>query len=874
MKIKDSDNSRKTINYFIELLLSKKVIIIILYSCLLLFIGAYIHKSRFIGSVIRPVLSINYRLPFNFTKAVFSNPEKIYIDIKFKDYQKLAYIRENSLKRGTIITTDDSYVPATLRIDSRIVNADIRLKGDMTDHIQGDKWSLRVKVKGENTIFGMKRFSIQDPKVAGYLNEWLLYKLYEYEGLIALRYDFVEVIINGKKMGLYALEESFSKELIEHNRRREGSILKFDESHLWDGSLWNSGSVKSEADIYFSSNIDNFRSKKAASDSSLVTYYLMGKKLLEDFRYGKIKPSAAFDIEQVAKLYAVSNLTSSTHALRWKNVRFYYNPITNKLELIGYNAYSDNPLRQINDILRENDYSVNRFFIPEYHNLFFKDTEFVNAYMQTLDRISDKAYLDGFFHSIENDLIKNISIIYRELPYFTFNKNIYYYNQRFIQGMMNPTIPVSAKIKIDNSLKTDSLDILVANTGFLPIEVTSVETIDNGVNLINKITTLPGKTAAKVLQFQKLTLNDHKKSISKEDLLKGLVVNYYISGLQRSNSALIDISNLDLYDEMNVSQTDEDLDTILKSVGFLDKNEKNKSITIKPGKWDISRDLVIPRGYKFLCGGNTELNLLNSARILSFSPVEFIGTEENPVKITSSDKTGQGIFVLNTKEKSVLNFVRFDNLSNPVKKGWALTGAVTFYKADVSIQNCTFSNNLRGDDYLNIVNSTFEMNNDRFINTNADAFDSDFCEGSIVNSFFENCGNDAIDISGTDLKIDNLTINNAGDKGLSSGENSRMSVNHVKIENSEIAVCSKDKSLLKSSNVSLVNNKIAFAAFQKKPEYGPGHIEIYELDMKKIEVPYLIETNSSLTIDGEIIQSDTEHVKDLLYGVKYGKSSD
>ena len=872
MKIKDSDNSRKIFTHLIKLLLKKKVLIIIIYSFVLLFLGAFIHKSKFIGRVIRPVLSINYKLPVNFTKATFSNPDKIYLDIKFKDYQRLAYIRETSLQRGTIITTEDSYVPAGLTTDSKTVKADIRLKGDMTDHIQGDKWSLRIKIKGDDSVFGMKRFSIQDPKVAGFLNEWLLYKLYEYEGLISLRYRFVQVFINGKNMGIYALEESFSKELIENNRRREGSILKFDETHLWDGSLWNSGTVKTETDIFFSSEIDAFRSSKTMSDSGLAINYLMGKKLLEDFRYGRLKPSRAFDIEKLAKLYAISNLTSSTHALRWKNARFYYNPIISKLELIGYNAYSDNPLRQIYDIILEDHYSINRFMISEYHNMFFRDSEFLNLYFQTLDRISHKEYLDDFFHSIEKELDKNLSIIYKDKPYYIFNKDVYYYNQRFLQGMMNPTIPVTAKIKVNSTLKTGNPDILVANTGFLPITVTAVEIVDNGINLLKEPTTLKAKKAAKTLQYQKLELKNDAGPLSKADLAKGLIVFYHIPGLQRTHTALIDVSDLDFNNEVNVSQP-EDPKTVLSSFNFIKINEQNKTIVVKPGKWDITGDLVIPGGYKFVCGANTQLNLLRSARILSHSPVEFNGAEDSPVFITSSDKTGQGLFVQDPKAKSMLNHVRFENLSNPSRQAWGLTGAVTFYKADVSIQNCTFSNNQRGDDYLNIINSTFEMDNVSFINTNADAFDADFCTGSISNSSFVNCGNDAIDISGTELKINNLIIDNAGDKGLSSGENSRMTVDNVNIKNSEIAICSKDKSLLKSSNTNLLNNKIAFAAFQKKPEYGPGHIEIAQLDMKDIEVPYLIETNSGLTIDGEIIQTNEEHVKDLLYGVKYGKSS-
>ena len=43
--------------------------------------------------------------------------------------------------------------------------------------------------------------------------------------------------------------------------------------------------------------------------------------------------------------------------------------------------------------------------------------------------------------------------------------------------------------------------------------------------------------------------------------------------------------------------------------------------------------------------------------------------------------------------------------------------------------------------------------------------------------------------------------------------------------------------------------------------------------MSEFTIPYLIETHSRLTIDGKVKESDLEGVKDVLYGVKYGKSS-
>ena len=180
---------------------------------------------------------------------------------------------------------------------------------------------------------------------------------------------------------------------------------------------------------------------------------------------------------------------------------------------------------------------------------------------------------------------------------------------------------------------------------------------------------------------------------------------------------------------------------------------------------------------------------------------------------------------------------------------------------------------MKGDDYLNIVRTEYEIIDSRFENAFADAFDSDFCNGSIINSSFINSGNDAIDISGTKITVKDLFINNTGDKSLSAGENSRLIADNCKINNSEIAVCSKDLSEVTISNSELKNNKIAFTAFKKKPEYGPGKIVASGVKLIENEIPFLIESSSTCIFERVKKESNDESVKDILYGVIYGKSS-
>ena len=69
--------------------------------------------------------------------------------------------------------------------------------------------------KKDYFIEGMSTFSIQDPITRNYTYEWLFIQNLKFEDVLAPNYFFVNVNINGKEKGIYAIEEHFSKEMIE-----------------------------------------------------------------------------------------------------------------------------------------------------------------------------------------------------------------------------------------------------------------------------------------------------------------------------------------------------------------------------------------------------------------------------------------------------------------------------------------------------------------------------------------------------------------------------------------------------------------------------------------------------------------------------------
>lgn len=185
-------------------------------------------------------------------------------------------------------------------------------------------------------------------------------------------------------------------------------------------------------------------------------------------------------------------------------------------------------------------------------------------------------------------------------------------------------------------------------------------------------------------------------------------------------------------------------------------------------------------------------------------------------------------------------------------------------------ENCTFSDNVRGDDMLNCFHAKFKIKNCAFNNVLSDAFDSDFSSGTVAGCSFSNVGNDGVDCSGSTLEISETMFTKIGDKAISAGENSTISISNNTISESAIGFVAKDGSkLMLSDSIVLENNDLDFAVFMKKVFYDYPSLTIQN-DVKKYS--YLFQ-KGAIIIPMDTTLVFVEDVESKLYGKEYGKAS-
>jgi len=794
----------------------------------------------------------------NRIKGTLATPEHLHIDIAHKHFQKLAYKRELAYRMGILESSDDDFVPASIRHNGETYDVKLRLKGDIVDHLEGDKWSYRIKIKDDKALFGMRTLSVQHPKTRNFLAEWVYHQALRREGLISLRYDFINLTVNGKNLGIFALEEHFNKILVESNQRRQGPIIRFSEDQFWKQKHLRTDypeHIPVTSASFDTAHIDAFESKSIAADSSYYEQFMHAITLLETFRNGERRARDVFDLKKLAMYTAISELIGAHHSILWRNMRFYYNPITARLEPIGFDGYSGELVPQATSTM---DLETARSLLRHIYILASEDPLYNRYYNEALYTVSQPEYLASLMEDIKPEFEEKLSIIHRSFPDYEFPYDAVERNRRLLYVTINPNDGLRTHYQ---SHQNDSLTLDVGSTQPLSIDLHSLQMGPHTLSLEDH-PLLPGRQAHKNIPFQQIRVALPESVIITDSTLATYTIRYHIPGSDSLFSGPIlpypqSRKNLIKHAIPRDSST-------LSSFAFIKVDESKKEASIQAGSWTIEDMLIVPDGYGLRIPEGTSLDLVNSAAILVHGPVHLSGTAAQPIHIHSSDGTGQGFTVLNAPSPSYVQHTRFENLQHIHREGWALTGSVNFHEATVYLNNASFVSN-KSEDALNIISSSFEMDSVYFAHTFSDAFDGDFTQGVITNSTFEHTGNDAIDVSGSTLTFRNVTVTQAGDKALSIGEYSQVEGTDFDVEKGNIGIASKDNSVATLDRIRISNAHIGVALYQKKPEFGPGSLEISGLSLENTEIQSLVEEGSLLLMNGELIKGDKKQVADQLY---------
>lgn len=348
------------------------------------------------------------------------------LEIPDSSIKLLLLVREKAIQ-SNILTDKKSYVNAKLICGDRVMKASVRFKGDHIDHLNGNRWSFRIKTKKKGLVFGEDKFSIQGVHTRAFLNEWLFHKLLEKEGLVYLQYHFIPFQINNidSLRGIYAYESHFRTNLLKIQNKKPGPIAKFSEDLFWNYKYRN-GEDKRDSILMTESKIK--LTGKKGYKKSLKTILL---KNLDNYRKGLIAADSVLDVKKWAKFIAINGLMKSDHALRWHNLRFYLNPETQLIEPVGFDCISWHS--------KKGAWFLDQNKLEDFYKGLFKSKLFFSTLNRKAHEIAERSYFKNFLDNNKDEIEKNIELIKLEKKGYRFWPTAFYTNQDLIKKSLNTT---------------------------------------------------------------------------------------------------------------------------------------------------------------------------------------------------------------------------------------------------------------------------------------------------------------------------------------------------------------------------------------------------------------------------------------------------
>ena len=678
------------------------------------------------------------------------------------------------------------------------LNASIRQSGGQRDHIKlkdnSILQSIDVNLKNGH-IQGITKFKLLIPNTRGsYEDEIFQTTLLRQIGYLAPRTKIIDASVNGIKSKMIFQEKS-SKELLEYNLRREGPILEGDERFVYR-------LAKELPSNHLGSWESGMMKSIEKGVKAMLTKQLNSNFALKSDQHKLISENA------ISNLNLIYLLWSNNYKDEKNDFYFFSYGLDNRL--LGFN----NP----KNILKLDIY-----------NLLIQST---NSH-HSLAAINRQFYwnpIESYFEPINYDSNIKLDIEPNQIRFPITNET-----KKAFKSLE----------KILEDIDINNLYNSLLNTGIN----LSVKSINGKLKLIKKN-----------LQV----LKKHYNNLDKD------LISY-------NQNKKIEISDWENYYQ-SLKNIDPNIHVVkhLKEKSEISNFEGCKVETLSCEKLNLNNELftdliggnlnINNKEYQYLGKNADKVNFINenkyqkidfeNFKLFHTSGVKINFDQENKVLDIKQTTAGSRVFLFDGKiQNMTINFTGVQSVRDEIPYFpidiKALTGCLTLI--NLQIKNISITSDKSScEDSINFINVKGEVDNILIKNSFMDGLDIDFSNVQINKAEIYGAGNDCLDFSNGNYKLNQILLSNCGDKALSIGEKSFLELDKIKINNSNIGVASKDSSITSLNTISLENLKTCVAAYNKKQEYYGSFIKIKEMNCRNYDKKIDKDNSSKIIIENEI----------------------
>lgn len=788
---------------------------------------------------------------------------------------------------GNLFLTEEAkvWVKGKFTADGKEYSVKVRVRGDLFNHWAYRKKSWRVKFDKDNLFNGIREMNLIIPEDRGWTAEpFNVYRAHKM-GLLHPPTQFVTVSLNGSSPLIYTQMEHWGKEMLE-KQGRPGDVNLYQtgggtsEYQQWDAVF---------TDLAY---WDKYEKSAFAPHDSYEEVELLLKLSEKDAHKDplyKEKLRSVIDMDRLISWYGISLLSGSRH-VRDHNLRLFFDPSKGRFEPIPWDislygpmslfSLAGNPF--LNEAMRDPilRLKVHRFvweYIQDEKNI--EDDLNQMKYLRAM--VEEAAYRDPLKlpsnRTVERELNSKLGLLEKNFAHLKeeLNKSEVLIDQIIPAGESNVIAifdittrgPASSLLtefhlpfEMEEFVRSGNLQLwrdspLRSSSGGASEGQAGDDSLgEEDVQIPLEVREEPSKKEKMVV----LTSNEEASLIWPDEAELDEAENLVAAPHTRHRFFLVlDEPNFNLppdvypinFDIRNAvtgkkskvigealvdQRTFEHLDEVtIAPDEFVQKNPafklgKKDEVTIS-GNVTIKNDTIIPSTVsKFTIKPGTKVSLGSGASIISYAPVEVVGSKSAPIIFSRSDsKNKWGTFaVLNASGSSEIKWSEFYGGGDEFINGAYFSGMVAFHGSEVSVSESVFSG-ASGDDGLNLKYVKADIKNCLFENNQFDGLDIDFAtSGSVEDSLFIDNGNDGIDISWSPIEIKNIEVMRSGDKCISVGERSTPKISDSILEDCQIGLAVKDSSEVEADSVTFKNNEVGVAAYIKKPIFSAPSVKL------------------------------------------------
>ena len=781
--------------------------------------------------------------PFNsiaeLTDPRYAKVRHVKLQIPYTTRQIINEDRSKAVQEGTL--TDARQGRAFLiDTDGKKYKARVRLKGDLGQHwFSNKRYSLRVylKAQGQTPAFPYKEFSLHKLSARQYPHEYLFSETLARLNLPNTNHEVVRVTVNNQDWGFMDLQEHYGDALLERQGLKPAPIITFGDERKWKKSLLGQQKTKNSENWLSHPRLNVRLSGNSSSDRSLHQ-----NRLLDYIKEEVMTPGfqdRLFDPYKLNTVNMLLGIWGNYHAMSLINAKFYLNPFTLKLEPLlqdqgVFKKLMFEPSRHVeivtNGFLKVNHSmsvesqtnllrSVYRTFmeaLKKYSTPFFRDDppiDFALAsanYNKTLAglslrKFSDQSSLDDNFYLSRIECSSNKSFDKKQ----------------------------SASPSLFARYTKDRLELLNLDCG--PVAVTRVEACGRVYPLQISL-----KGAVDIYKPHQVSLDLDLSCKEGPDI--------FLKNPQGN----------DIKQEVDVIYNHRQHNPLLKQLApsWITTNSKNEFL-IKKGIYQVQSPIVLRKS--LIIEPGTTLLFSNNAYLIVRGNVTIGAPDGASVILKGVAGPWKGVYFYSDSptpiDVQIFN-TTVDRATYTSDSILNLTGGVNIYHSRFTSNGLTILNS-PAEDGLNITKSKISVLNLLIRGTSSDAFDCDYCTGTIADSVFERIGGDGLDFSGSTLSVSNVAFFKVRDKAVSIGESSDVKAQLGKALDVYTAVAVKDGS---TATIHL-NQVYALGPFvmsyRKKSIYEQPSV-VYVHTSKNTSVDpskYVAQTGSQMYVDGAMIKT-------------------